>query len=106
LKFQLELEGIRVCTCGDLSELMALAELPQAQCIVLDDSLPRKDPFLLVRTLKTRQIDIPVILVAGNATPVLRERASQAGIKQVLSKPLLGGELVDAIRENIAGSGA
>lgn len=101
LKFQLELEGVRVCTCANQAELLALDELFEAQCIVVEDHPPREEALLLPRMLKLCKLEIPVILLASHATPALRRRADQAGIRQVLSKPLLGGELVDAIRENM-----
>ena len=101
LKFLLELEGVAVATCSNATELMELPELTWADVIVMEHKPPKSDPFEAMRVMRLRRIDIPLILVAASVTGPLCEKAAKAGIRHVLAKPLLEGELVGAVRETI-----
>lgn len=101
LKFLLELEGMAVATCGNAVELMELPELNWAECIVMEHKPPKSDPFEALRVMRLRKLDVPLILVAANVTQPLCDKASRAGIRHVLAKPLLEGELVGAVRDTI-----
>jgi FixJ family two-component response regulator len=50
-----------------------------------------------------RQIGIPVVLMVGQTTQRLMQKAKAAGVNQVVEKPLLGGVLFDAIRNALDG---
>jgi two-component system response regulator FixJ len=98
LKFSLELEGLLVQVFGSGAELLALPDLPDACCLVLDYKMPVMDGFEVLARLAADRIELPVILITSPATEAIRRRAAAAGVEQVLEKPLLDSTLVDHIR--------
>ncbi|HWA68451.1 MAG TPA: response regulator [Rhizomicrobium sp.] len=99
LKFSLELEGFQVETYASGSQLFCNGALAGADCLVLDLKMPGMDGFGVMSQLHARLVVIPVILITAPVTEALRARARDAGMFQVLEKPLLGGALQDNIRQ-------
>lgn len=99
LKFSLELDGLTVHTCDSGMALLDHPQLKQAGCIVLDYKMPEMDGFEVLERLGERQNQVPVILITGPVTIRIRERATRAGVAQILEKPLLDTALIDRIRE-------
>lgn len=97
LKFALELEGLPVRVYDGGAALLG-AELPSHACLVVDYAMPEMNGIQLVEALRGRNIELPAILITGNATPELRKLASRAGVSQVLEKPLSDAALLDGIR--------
>jgi CheY-like chemotaxis protein len=60
--------------------------------------MPDMTGLELVAHLRDRRISIPAILMTAHPTDILRNRAAAAGIS-IVEKPLLGGDLLDAIRD-------
>jgi FixJ family two-component response regulator len=98
LQFALQLDGFSVHTHREGSGLLADPDLSLAACVILDDRKPRIDGFELLDQLRTRDLRVPVILLTSHATGHLRTRATGAGIRMVLEKPLLNNILADGIR--------
>ena len=44
------------------------------------------------------ELGIPIVLMVGQPTPRLLDRARAAGVTRVVEKPLLGGMLSDAVK--------
>lgn len=102
LKFSLELEGLTVHTCDSGMAVLDHPQLEEAACLVLDYKMPQMDGFDVLEQLAKRQIQLPVILIAGPVTPRVRERALRAGVAHILEKPLLDTALIDRIRDVIS----
>ena len=83
---------------GGAAALDAMAREP-VDCLVLDLEMPGMDGFGVMSQLHARLVVIPVILITAPVTEALRARARDAGMFQVLEKPLLGGALQDNIRQ-------
>jgi FixJ family two-component response regulator len=96
LKFALEVEGFRVDTFATGDELLANVPLPRKACLLLDHVVPRVDGVEIAATLRRRGIDLPTILMSGDAGGALHRRAIAAGLT-VVEKPLLGNALAEAI---------
>lgn len=96
LKFALEVEGFRVDTFATGDELLAKVPLPRNACLLLDHVVPRVDGVEIAAALRRRGIDLPMILMTGDAGGALHRRAIAAGLT-VLEKPLLGNALAEAI---------
>ena len=102
LKFMIEVEGFEVNAYSSAHELLNKDSLPANSCLVTDYHMPDMTGLELVAHLRDRRISIPAILMTAHPTDILRNRAAAAGIS-IVEKPLLGGDLLDAIRDALDG---
>jgi two-component system response regulator FixJ len=98
LKFALELDGLKVDTCGSGAELLRHPCLESAACLVLDYQMPKMDGFAVLEELKSRGIKLPVILITSPVSKEIVRRANEAGVDAILEKPLLEDVLLKKIR--------
>jgi len=100
LRFSLELEGYVAMLCDELTLLPALAERPD--CLVLD-----QDVFANLIDAdgggRISQSGVPVVLMVGQMTKAIVDRAKAAGVTRVVEKPLVGGILFEEIRNAVYG---
>ncbi len=52
----------------------------------------------LAMAVKEIKADLPVILSTGHSAIVSRERALEVGIKEYILEPVMGNELLQAVR--------
>jgi DNA-binding response OmpR family regulator len=100
LRFSLELEGYAVMFCDEHSLVRTIAGSRTPHCLVLDQDVFAR----MVAGKGDCRFDgfgVPVILMAGNTTRHVLTRAAAAGVTKVVEKPLLGEELLDAIRTEL-----
>ena len=104
LRFSLELEGYAARLCDELS-LFALTEdedMASPGCLVID-----QDVFIKLTEVdsdgRMALIGMPVVLMVGQKTKRLIDRARAAGVTHVVEKPLVGGVLFDEIRDALDG---
>jgi len=104
LRFSLELEGYAAKLCDELS-LFALTEdedMGSPGCLVID-----QDVFIKLTEVdgygRMALIGMPVVLMVGQKTKRLTDRARVAGVTRVVEKPLVGGVLFDEIRDALDG---
>ncbi|WP_456685421.1 response regulator, partial [Bradyrhizobium sp. P5_C11_2] len=74
---------------------------PGADCYVIDYKMPDINGIELVGRLRQSGADTPVILITGYPDGNISARATAAGIKDVILKPLLDENLVKRIRHAI-----
>jgi FixJ family two-component response regulator len=98
LRFSLELEGYTARLCDERS-LLPLAAAQKPGCLVLD-----QDVFTKLAGCITN-LSVPVVLMVGQRTPRLMDRAKAAGVTHVVETPLLGGVLSKEIRKALDGYG-
>jgi FixJ family two-component response regulator len=99
LKFALELEGLEVDVWPRGADLLASPRLPQADCLILEHRMPGMDGFALLAALQARGCRVPVILITDAATAPIRRRASQAGVRHIVEKPLLDSALIESLTD-------
>ena len=69
--------------------LQALLDAPAKVDLVLtDENMPELSGCELVVSMRARGLDVPVIMMSGNVTAALQERARAAGVCELLSKPM------------------
>jgi FixJ family two-component response regulator len=96
LRFSLELEGFEATLCDERS-LLPVKARSKPGCLVLDqDVFARMADGKRLGTLA--ELCIPIVLMVGQPSPRLLERARAAGVTRVVEKPLLGGMLSDAVK--------
>jgi two-component system, LuxR family, response regulator FixJ len=103
LKFSLEIEGFTVRSYGSGAELLAAGDLTACGCLVVDQHMPGMSGLDLIDMLRSRHFSAPAILITGDPSPSVRERAGKASVP-IVEKPLLGNALLQKIRD-MAGGG-
>ncbi len=92
--------GYRVHSTGDPE--VALADFkrdPSAYDLVITDQhMPLMTGDSLARRLRKVRPDIPIILFTGFSSEISEETAREAGIEEIVPKPVLASQLTTAIR--------
>jgi two-component system, LuxR family, response regulator FixJ len=101
LKKLMESEGFAVSTFSNGQDLLNEASLPAIGCLVVDYQMPAMNGLELVSALRGRGVSIPAILITGNPTKYVRDRAAAIAVL-VVEKPRLGSYLLDCVREAVA----
>jgi PAS domain S-box-containing protein len=84
---------------GDsLAALAAFESEPgRFDAVITDEVMPRLTGTELASRLRSRRPDLPIVLVSGYLGPTLAERALQAGVAEILRKPVQARELAAAL---------
>lgn len=102
LRFSLEADGYRVRAFASAEAMLASDEgSDSAACLVIDYVLPRANGLDLIRALRQRGVGAPTILITTHPSLWVRELTGKLGVR-IVEKPLLGGMLVQAVREEVA----
>ncbi|ODR97962.1 hypothetical protein AUC68_10630 [Methyloceanibacter methanicus] len=105
LRFSLELEGYETRFCDEhaLSPILR-APSRHGTCVVLD-----QDVFSRVAEAGESELPcnpcVPVILMVSQKTEQLLAKAKSGGVTKVLEKPILGGVMLETIRQVIEKNG-
>ena len=101
LRFLLEAEGFNVKTFADGKSLLASALPEPGDCLVVDYKMRGMNGLELLRRLRDRQVDAPVVLITAYEDAAAR--AAALGIRHVVLKPHIEESVVahvqDAIRK-------
>src|SRR6185369_17080285 len=98
LRFLLETDGFDVRTFRSGPALLNANTAAEADCIVIDYKMPTMSGIDLANSLRTRNVETPIILITGYPDENIQEKAAVAGIHHVLLKPHLEESLVGHIR--------
>jgi two-component system copper resistance phosphate regulon response regulator CusR len=91
-------EGYAVDVAKDGEEALWLAEINPYDALVLDVMMPGKDGFSVVRHLRRKQINTPVIFLTARGEVEDRVRGLDAGGDDYLTKPFSLAELLARLR--------
>lgn len=105
LRFLLETEGFDVRTFRSGVALLGSATRNGADCLVIDYKMAELDGLELALRLRRLEVSTPIILITGYPDDKISAKATSAGVRQVLLKPNLEGNLVDCVRNVIDTSG-
>jgi two-component system, LuxR family, response regulator FixJ len=94
-------EGFEVRAFSNGHDLLNEASLPAIGCLVVDYHMPAMNGLELVSALHGRGVSIPAILITGNPTEYVRDRAAAIAVL-VVEKPWLGSYLLVCVREAVA----
>jgi PAS domain S-box-containing protein len=67
------------------------------QAVLSDESMPEMTGSELALELRRIRPDIPILLMSGYVTPALAARAREAGVHEVLAKPLVIGDIAGSL---------
>jgi CheY-like chemotaxis protein len=75
---------------------------PQAYDLVITDlTMPKMSGIKLAQKMMKIRPDIPVILITGNGNRISQKRLCDAGVRELLFKPIVKSELAAAIRRGL-----
>jgi two-component system, LuxR family, response regulator FixJ len=100
LKNMMESEGFEVRAFSNGHDLLNEASLPVIGCLVVDYNMPAMNGLELVGALRGRGVSTPAILITGDSTKYVRDRAAAIAVL-VVEKPQLGSYLLDCVREAV-----
>lgn len=99
---QLRLLGCEPTSVDDGVQALECLERAAFDVLLTDLAMPQMDGFALAAAARARWPEMPVVAASAHMTPEERVRCQQAGVAQVLGKPLPLGELADAL-SNVTG---
>jgi two-component system nitrogen regulation response regulator NtrX len=101
LRMILEYEGYRVDeAAGGSQALSKLAERPP-DAVVLDIKMPEMDGLELLRALRERGYDMPVLVISGHADVATAVEATRRGAFDFVEKPLQRERILVSLRNAI-----
>ncbi|MEO1271772.1 MAG: response regulator [Myxococcota bacterium] len=90
--------GIQVAASATPVEMLNLLDSYQFNAILLDDRVGNVDPNELLRLVRERQPNTPLIYIAAQPSPQWIVSAYRNDIKDVLLKPLNRNMVIDSLR--------
>jgi EAL domain-containing protein (putative c-di-GMP-specific phosphodiesterase class I)/CheY-like chemotaxis protein len=94
-------EGFAVESAPDGAVALALAECAPFDAVVCDLMMPRMDGMTLLRTLRERGMELPVIFVTGTPELSTAIKAIELGAFRYLLKPVDPDELIAAVERAV-----
>ncbi len=91
-------EGWTVAQAGDADAALAHEALAHCRLVLCDMMLPNQSGLDLVREMRRRRPEVPIVLITGYATAENAARAIDAGASAFLAKPFDDVELLNHAR--------
>ena len=102
----LKAAGFSTFTFGNAKSFLGSPLRASVACLVTDMQMPGMSGLELHEHLAVTGTGIPTVIITAHATALLRERARQAGITCLLTKPFAPDELLECVRKALAKSRA
>lgn len=102
VRLVLEPEGFRVADAADAGSALAHPALAHCRLVLCDMMLPGADGVEVVREMRRRRGELPIVLITGYATAEHAARAIAAGASGFLAKPFDDVELLDLVRQMLS----
>jgi DNA-binding response OmpR family regulator len=97
----LRAEGFDVETAGDGQDGLELLDHTAPKLVILDVHLPRRNGFDLLRELRRRGRQVPILMVSSEDQAGLMAQALDEGASSFLRKPVAADLLLRAVRRLI-----
>ena len=94
----LEQEGLAVDVLNDGEDAGAQAQIVDYDCVVLDLLLPGRSGFQVLRDIRSRKADLPVLILSAQASPEARVAGLNGGADDYMDKPFILAEVSARIR--------
>lgn len=99
-------DGLRVAVAPDAGSALRHPAAANCRLVLCDVMLPDRSGLEVLRELRARRPDLPVLLMTGYALSDLAGRPAAAGAAGVLAKPFDALELLHATRRALETAGA
>jgi two-component system, OmpR family, alkaline phosphatase synthesis response regulator PhoP len=87
LRNNLEIEGYEVSVAHDGTTALALAEEAKPDLIILDLGIPDPDGFRVLRTIRDRGDDVPIMILSAAGEETSKVRGLRIGADDFVTKP-------------------
>jgi len=94
----LEEEGLAVDVLHDGDDAGVQAQMVDYDCVVLDLMLPGRSGFQVLRDIRSRKAELPVLILSAQAAPEERVAGLNGGADDYMGKPFILAELSARIR--------
>lgn len=84
-------------TSGSLALQTFAADPARFDAVLSDEAMPEMTGTELARAIHRIRLDIPVVLMSGYVSPALSARSRNAGVREVLSKPLASSDIARSL---------
>ena len=91
------LQGHEVIVAGDGHEGLALVDRENPDAVFLDIVMPEPDGVEVLRRIRRRSPELPVVVITGGASEEQREDLRRLGVTDFVEKPLL----LDQIQQSL-----
>jgi two-component system response regulator HydG len=98
----LEKEGLRVLGAEDGASGLAHPAAGTCRLALCDLMLPDLAGMEVLKALRARRPDLPIVMITGFATPDHALRARDAGATDFLAKPFEARELLEVVRRALS----
>jgi putative two-component system response regulator len=102
LRRLLEVQGFEAVTCGDPLLALTVFDEGSFDVVITDIHMPGMDGLALMRCLRERQPELPVVVVTGHGTVDTAIQALREGATGMLVKPFTGEELLAEVRRALS----
>ena len=102
LRRLLEVQGFEPITCGDPLTALSTFDEGSFEVVITDIHMPGMDGLTLMRALRDRQPELPVVVVTGHGTVDTAIQALREGATGMLVKPFTGEELLAEVRRALS----
>jgi DNA-binding response OmpR family regulator len=94
----LEEEGYAVDVLNDGDDAGVQAQMIEYDCVVLDLMLPGRSGFQVLRDIRAKKAELPVLILSAQASPDERVAGLNGGADDYMGKPFILAELSARIR--------
>ena len=94
----LEEEGLAVDVLHDGDDAGVQAQMVDYDCVVLDLMLPGRSGFQVLRDIRSKKSDLPVLILSAQASPEERVAGLNGGADDYMGKPFILAEVSARIR--------
>ena len=101
LRMILEHEGYRVVEAGGGSKALEVVRAESPRAILLDIKMPEMDGMELLRALKNRGYEMPVLMITGHGDVATAVDAIRAGAFDFFEKPLQRDRVLVSLRNAV-----
>lgn len=102
LKVLLESYGLAVRDYGSADDFLRNFNPGRKGCLILDLHLPILGGLELLRIMRERRINLPIIFITGRGDAETKARALEAGAAAFFEKPVVEAVLMPAIHRALA----
>lgn len=97
----LDRAGFEVVTAADGAEALQRMEKGQFDLVISDISMPEMDGLSLLQSMRTRSMDMPVVLMLDKRNKRTSVEAGKLGVRECLVKPIPPKALTSAASEAV-----
>ena len=103
VKLTLERVGFAVDQASDGEDGLAVFSAGKYDLVISDVKMPRMDGVELLRLIRERDKDVPVLMMSGYADPGTGKEIRELGAFDFLVKPFKPGDLIELCKSAVEG---